>query len=176
MLWGAGGMGILRRRGKATVLIHASRKLGDPWMVCHIRRSLTSPRDSEYCRSCHVPPGWFAPYQADPLVGRRRRSRRTSRSARAHLGRPTARPASDRCAYSGVVEHSVYIDADPAVALVQAMAGHFNVDQRALGHEISEYQSGRRAGHDRVNERDQLADVARSFTATSAGRPDLCVN
>ena len=55
------------------------------------------------------------------------------------------------------------IDADRAVVLVQAAAEHFDVDQRALDHEIWEYQSGRRSGHDRESERDQLADLARSF-------------
>jgi len=55
------------------------------------------------------------------------------------------------------------IDADRAVALVQATAQHFDVEQRALDHEIWEYQSGRRAGHDQVSERDQLADLTRSF-------------
>ena len=35
------------------------------------------------------------------------------------------------------------IDADRAVVLVQAAAEHFDVDQRALDHEIWEYQSGR---------------------------------
>lgn len=39
----------------------------------------------------------------------------------------------------------------------------FDVDQRALDREIWEYQSGRRSGHDPVSERDQLADLARSF-------------
>jgi len=52
---------------------------------------------------------------------------------------------------------------DRAVALVRAAAGHFDVDQRALDHEIWAYQSGKRAGHDQVSERDQLADLARSF-------------
>lgn len=55
------------------------------------------------------------------------------------------------------------IDADRAVALVQATAEHFGVDERALDHEIWEYQSGKRAGHDPVSERDHLADLARSF-------------
>lgn len=55
------------------------------------------------------------------------------------------------------------IDADRAVALVQAAAEHFGVDQRALDHEIWQYQSGKRSGHDQVSERDQLADLARSF-------------
>jgi hypothetical protein len=61
----------------------------------------------------------------------------------------------------GVDESS--ISADYAVALVQATADHFGVDQRALDHEIWEYQRGRRAGHDQVNEHDQLAAVAHSF-------------
>ena len=55
------------------------------------------------------------------------------------------------------------IDAERAVALVQATAEYFAVDQRALDHELWEYQRGRRSGHDRVSERDQLADLARSF-------------
>jgi hypothetical protein len=55
------------------------------------------------------------------------------------------------------------IAADRAVALVQAAAEHFDVDQRALDHEIWEYQSGRRSGHDQVCERGQLAELARSF-------------
>ena len=55
------------------------------------------------------------------------------------------------------------IDADRAVRLVQAAAEHFGVDQRALDHEIWEYQSGKRAGHDPVSERDHLAELARSF-------------
>jgi hypothetical protein len=55
------------------------------------------------------------------------------------------------------------INAERAIALVQAAAEHLDVDQRALDHEIWEYQSGRRSGHDRVSERDQLADLARSF-------------
>jgi hypothetical protein len=59
------------------------------------------------------------------------------------------------------------IDADRAVALVQAAAEHFGVDQRALDHEIWEYQSGRRSGHDQVSERDQLADLARSFVGAA---------
>jgi hypothetical protein len=61
----------------------------------------------------------------------------------------------------GVDEAS--IDADRAVALVQATAECFGVDQRALDHEIWEYQSGKRAGHDPVTERDHLADLASSF-------------
>jgi hypothetical protein len=61
----------------------------------------------------------------------------------------------------GVGEAS--IDADRAVALLRATAEHFDVDQRALDHEIWEYQSGKRSGHDQVSERDQLADLARSF-------------
>ena len=52
---------------------------------------------------------------------------------------------------------------DRAVVLVQAAARHFGVDQRALDHEIWEYQSGKRSGHDQVSERDQLAELARSF-------------
>lgn len=55
------------------------------------------------------------------------------------------------------------ITTDRAVALVVAAADHFGVEQRALDHEIWEYQSGKRAGHDPVSERDQLADLARSF-------------
>ena len=55
------------------------------------------------------------------------------------------------------------INADRAVALVRAAAEHFDVDQRALDHEIWEYQSGKRSGHDQVSERDQLTDLARSF-------------
>lgn len=55
------------------------------------------------------------------------------------------------------------IDADRAVALVRAAAEHFGVDQRALDHEIWEYQTGKSSGHDQVSERDQLADLARSF-------------
>jgi hypothetical protein len=52
---------------------------------------------------------------------------------------------------------------DRAVALVRAAAEHFGADQRALDHEIWEYQSGKRSGHDKVSERDQLAELARSF-------------
>lgn len=55
------------------------------------------------------------------------------------------------------------ITTDRAVTLVRAAADHFGADQRALDHEIWEYQSGKRAGHDPVSERNQLADVARSF-------------
>jgi hypothetical protein len=55
------------------------------------------------------------------------------------------------------------ITLDRAVGLVQAAAAHFGVDQRALDHEIWEYQSGRRSGHDNVSEREQLAELARSF-------------
>ena len=61
----------------------------------------------------------------------------------------------------GVEERSVA--SDRAVALVQAAAEHFGVDQRALDHEIWEYQSGKRSGHDKISERDQLAELARSF-------------
>lgn len=50
-----------------------------------------------------------------------------------------------------------------AVTLVQAVADHFEVDQRAADHEIWEYQSGKRAGHDPVSERDQLVEAARAF-------------
>ena len=52
---------------------------------------------------------------------------------------------------------------DRAVALVQAAAKHFGVDQRALDHEIWEYQSGKRSGHDKISEREQLAELALSF-------------
>ena len=52
---------------------------------------------------------------------------------------------------------------DRAVALVQAAAKHFGIDQRALDHEIWEYQSGKRSGHDKISEKDQLAELARSF-------------
>ena len=44
------------------------------------------------------------------------------------------------------------IAADRAVALVRAAAKHFDVDQRALDHEIWEYQSGKRSGHDKVSD------------------------
>ena len=55
------------------------------------------------------------------------------------------------------------ISPDYAVSLVRQAAEHFEVDQRALDHEIWAYQSGRRAGHDQVSERDQLAAAAQSF-------------
>ena len=55
------------------------------------------------------------------------------------------------------------INAVRAVTLVQAAAAHFDVDQRALDHEIWQYQSGRRGGHDPVSEQEQLSEVARSF-------------
>ena len=55
------------------------------------------------------------------------------------------------------------ISADRAVTLVQATAAHFDVDQRALDHEIWEYQSGKRAGHDPASERYIVANLAHSF-------------
>jgi hypothetical protein len=54
---------------------------------------------------------------------------------------------------------------DRAVALVQAAAKHFGIDQRALDHEIWEYQSGKRSGHDKVSEKDQLAAVCNSVSS-----------
>lgn len=50
-----------------------------------------------------------------------------------------------------------------AVVLVQAAAEHFGVDQQALDHEIWEYQSGKRSGHDPVSEQVVLAQLAESF-------------
>lgn len=55
------------------------------------------------------------------------------------------------------------IDPDRAIALVQAAARHFGVDQRALDHEIWEYQSGKRSFHDQFYEKEQLAEAAASF-------------
>ncbi|HWF15835.1 MAG TPA: hypothetical protein VG244_06605, partial [Acidimicrobiales bacterium] len=61
----------------------------------------------------------------------------------------------------GIEERAV--GADQAVALVEAAAEHFDVDQRALDHEIWEYQTGKRGGHDAVSERDAMAAAAHSF-------------
>lgn len=61
----------------------------------------------------------------------------------------------------GVEERSV--EADRAVALVEAAAQHFDVDPRALDHEIWEYQSGKRGAHDPVSQRDVIAALAHSF-------------
>jgi hypothetical protein len=55
------------------------------------------------------------------------------------------------------------IDADRAVVLVQATAAHLGVEQQALDHEIWEYQSGKRSGHDPISEKDVLAQLAESF-------------
>jgi hypothetical protein len=55
------------------------------------------------------------------------------------------------------------VGGERAVALVQATAEHFGADQRALDHEIWEYQSGKRGGHDPVAESDHLAALAHSF-------------
>lgn len=61
----------------------------------------------------------------------------------------------------GVDEASVR--PDYAAGLVEAAASRFGVDQRALDHEIWEYQSGKREAHDAVIETVQLADLAQSF-------------
>jgi hypothetical protein len=63
------------------------------------------------------------------------------------------------------------IGPDRAVALVQAAAGHFGVDQRALDAEIWQYQSGRRPGHDKVSERGQLAPEQEATSTTLARQP-----
>ena len=55
------------------------------------------------------------------------------------------------------------VTSDRAVDLIQAAAEQLGVDQRALDHEIWEYQSGKRAGHDPVSEKELLAQVAESF-------------
>ena len=56
---------------------------------------------------------------------------------------------------------------DDAVRLVQAAAEHFGVDQRALDHEIWEYQSGSRQGHDSVTEADHVVALAHSFVGAA---------
>jgi hypothetical protein len=61
----------------------------------------------------------------------------------------------------GVEEAS--ISPDYAVLLVQAVARRFDVDQRALDHEIWGVQSGRRGGHDPVTHRQHLEALAESF-------------
>ncbi len=63
------------------------------------------------------------------------------------------------------------VGGERAVALVQAAAEHFSVDQRALDHEIWEYQSGKRGGHDPVAESEQLSALAHSFIG--AAFPEL---
>lgn len=81
------------------------------------------------------------------------------------LGLPDVKP--DRMVIRFVasalgVEESA-VSPDRAVALVRAAADHFGTDPRALDHEIWEYQTGNRAGHDPVSERDHLAAVAQAF-------------
>jgi len=61
----------------------------------------------------------------------------------------------------GVGESAV--NGDEAVALIEAAAQHFGVDPRALDHEIWEYQSGKRGGHDPMSEREVVAALAHSF-------------
>lgn len=55
------------------------------------------------------------------------------------------------------------ISDERAVALIEAAAHHFEVDPRALDHEIWEYQSCKRGGHNPVSERDMIAALAHSF-------------
>jgi len=81
------------------------------------------------------------------------------------LGLPDVKP--DRMVMRFVasaldVEEST-ITTDRAVGLVQATAEHFGVDQQALDHEMWEYQSGKRVGHDPISERELLAQLAESF-------------
>lgn len=64
---------------------------------------------------------------------------------------------------SALGEGESTINTDRAVELVQAVAEQLGVDQRALDHEIWEYQSGKRSGHDPVSEKEVLAQLAESF-------------
>jgi hypothetical protein len=65
----------------------------------------------------------------------------------------------------GVQESEVH--GEQAVALVEAAAQHFDVDPRALDHEIWECQSGKRDGHDPISERELIGELAHSFIGSA---------
>ena len=85
------------------------------------------------------------------------------------LGLPDVKP--DRmttrfvAAALGVDENAV--TPDRVVSLVQAAAEHFGVDQRALDHEIWNYQSGKRGQHDQISQQTVLAELATGFIAAA---------
>lgn len=55
------------------------------------------------------------------------------------------------------------VAAERAVRLVRAAAEHLGVDQRALDHEIWEYQSGQCGSHDPLSDREHLQALAHAF-------------
>jgi hypothetical protein len=59
------------------------------------------------------------------------------------------------------------VSTSEAVVLVRAAAARLDVSERALDHEIWEYQSGRTGAHDPLTREDYLRDIAHAFLASA---------